>query len=179
MSKTPFQQFVEDELLTEGGFVNNPRDNGGATKYGITSRTLAMWRKVEYVTLKDIQDLRIEEAMQIYKAFYWDPIQGDALPLPIALLAFDAAINSGVSQSARWLQQSVGATPDGNIGAKTLAAIKKYPVKDIIKKMVSYRIKMLCKHEDFDIYAGGWLGRVVEKVYDAAVYGQENRTLGG
>lgn len=110
----------------EGGFGADPTDpgnwTGGAvgsgrlagTKFGISA---AAWPDL------DIAQLTLAAAQAIYRRDYWDCIQGDALPPPLALLTFDAAVNNGVSRAAQWLQAAVGVAEDGDIGAVTLAAV--------------------------------------------------------
>lgn len=106
----------------EGGFVNDPRDRGGATNMGVTIGTLAQYRK-RPVTVAEVQALTREEARDLYRTLFWAPVRGDELPLPIAYLAFDAAVNCGPGRSAVWLQQAVGAVADGAIGPKTLQRV--------------------------------------------------------
>ena len=48
----------------EGGFVNDPRDPGGATNMGITIATLSSWRGTP-VTVQDVRNLTKQEARQI------------------------------------------------------------------------------------------------------------------
>ena len=63
-----------------------------------------------------------EEVAAIYRAEYWNAIRGDDLPPGLDLVAFDAAVNSGPSRGARWLQTAVSANADGKIGPATIAA---------------------------------------------------------
>ena len=72
----------------------------------------------------DIGALTLADAEAIYKRDYWDRVRGDDLPPPLAVLTFDAAVNNGLGRAARWLQQAVGAEPDGQIGPATLAAVR-------------------------------------------------------
>ena len=39
-AKTNVNQFIDDLIKKEGGFVNNPNDPGGATCWGWTEKTL-------------------------------------------------------------------------------------------------------------------------------------------
>jgi lysozyme family protein len=71
----------------EGGYVNDPQDPGGETKYGISKRS--------YPNL-DIAGLTLEQAQGIYYSDYWGALGLDTKPWNQALLLFDAGVNQGV-----------------------------------------------------------------------------------
>lgn len=150
---------VEAVLGKEGGFVNHPRDNGGATNWGVTIHTLRAWRG-RPVSVEDVRNLTRSEAIAIYKANYWDAVRGDDLPSGVDLWVFDAAINSGPSRAARWLQMAAGVKADGAVGPVTLAAVAKADPADLIMAMERYRMNMLRGHEDWDVFGRGWTNRV-------------------
>ena len=79
-------------LKWEGGYVDNPEDPGGETKYGISKRS--------YPNL-DIKNLTKQQASKIYKKDYWERIGGDTLPFPFDILTFDFAVNAGVGRASR------------------------------------------------------------------------------
>lgn len=124
---TPEQAFAI-VIGTEGGFDADPRDRGNwtggevgigklnGTKFGISAAA--------YPTL-NIANLTLADAIDIYRMRYWLPAACDHLPDGLDLVVFDAAVNSGVSQSVRWLQRSVGAQEDGLLGAATIAAVQR------------------------------------------------------
>lgn len=100
----------------EGGYVNDPDDPGGETKYGISKR---------YHPDEDIKGMTLERAKQIYKAGYWDRVSGDRLPWPWDLLLFDTVVNQG-GGPAHWVsraQEAVGTKADGIIGPNTIGAM--------------------------------------------------------
>lgn len=70
----------------EAGYVNDPDDPGGETKYGISKRS--------YPSL-DIQNLTIDDARAIYRRDFWDHINLDSLPWELALIRFDCEVNQG------------------------------------------------------------------------------------
>jgi lysozyme family protein len=72
----------------EGGYVDDPNDPGGETKYGISKR--------EYPSL-NISALTIDDAKAIYLRDYWAPLGLDAKPWGTSLLKFDASVNQGLS----------------------------------------------------------------------------------
>lgn len=90
--------FVIDDV--EGGDQLVPNDNGrGATRFGINQSANPDL---------DVNNLTRRQAVNRYRARYWDAIGGDGLPPAVALVAFDAAVNQGVDNARRWLAQSGG-----------------------------------------------------------------------
>lgn len=94
-----FDQAVGMVLKHEGGYVNDPTDPGGETKYGISKRA---YPKV------DIASLTVDGAKAIYKRDYWDAIGADQLPPNVRYAAFDTAVNMGVGVAKRFLSESGG-----------------------------------------------------------------------
>jgi hypothetical protein len=88
---------IERVLGREGGFVNDPTDRGGATNFGISSKS--------YPNI-DVSKLTKEQAAGIYKRDYWDAINADTLPEGVREMAFDAAVNQGVP----WTKQALAAS---------------------------------------------------------------------
>ena len=88
---------IDRVLGREGGYVNDPADKGGETKFGISKRA--------YPNL-DIKNLTQMQAAEIYKRDYWDAINADQLPENIREMAFDAAVNQGVSWTKEALKKS-------------------------------------------------------------------------
>lgn len=78
----------------EGGYVNDPADPGGETKYGISKRA--------YPNV-DIRNLTPELAGTIYENDYWGPAGCAQLPPGMALVVFDSAVNCGVQRAVNWL----------------------------------------------------------------------------
>jgi lysozyme family protein len=58
-----FNKAFEDVLGLEGGYVNNPHDPGGETKWGISKKRYPK---------EDIKNLSVERAKALYKRDYWD-----------------------------------------------------------------------------------------------------------
>lgn len=154
-----FLACVTELLAREGGYVNDPRDRGGCTNRGITRATLERWRHAS-VTCADVQALTELEARQIYRAWYWNGVQGDALTAGVDLMTFDAAVNSGVPRSARWLQQAVGVEDDGAIGPVTLAAVRAAPAATLIVDLYDARMAFLRASPSWVDYGKGWKNRV-------------------
>lgn len=114
--KSNFESCLRFVLQYEGGFVDHPRDPGGATNMGVTQKTLAMWRK-RPVTKGEVRALTRDEAVAIYRKLYWDAIGGDALPAGVDLIAFDIAVNMGVARARKWLAGTAGLPPRARLDA--------------------------------------------------------------
>lgn len=150
----------------EGGYVNNPADPGGETKFGIS--------RAAYPTL-DIADLTVADAEAIYARDYWSKISGDQLPPAIAVLAFDAAVNNGVARAAVWLQQAAGVTADGVIGPQTLAAIAKADLPTLVSLFHGARIDFMAQLSTWPTFGVGWSRRLALMPFLAA---QASASLG-
>lgn len=145
--------------ISEGGYVNDPVDPGGETKYGISKRS---YPKV------DIRNLTWKEAASIYKRDYWDAVRGDDLPAGLDLVAFDAAVNSGVSRGAKWLQAALCVTADGKIGNVTIEAAKGCDAVSVINSACLKRLAFMRSLPTWGRYKNGWTARV-NSVRDTAV----------
>ena len=122
-----FDLAFERLLGHEGAFTDDPDDRGNwdtgivgkgnlkGTKYGIAA--------MSYPNL-DIKNLTEDQAKAIYRRDFWAPVHADELPEVVRFDVFDAAVNHGASQAAKWLQRAVGTSADGVIGAVTVGAAR-------------------------------------------------------
>jgi lysozyme family protein len=165
--KENFLDALAAVLHHEGGFVNHPKDPGGMTNLGVTKRVWEEWVGHE-VDEKTMRGLTPELVAPMYKTKYWDRIRGDDLPDGVDYAVFDAAINSGPGRAAKWLQQVVGAVPDGAIGAGTLGKVTAMPAKEIVEKYQQTRLDFLESLPTWDTFGKGW-GRRVQEVQVAAL----------
>ena len=95
--KTTFDEIIEKVLEHEGGYVNDPDDAGGETKYGIAKR----W----YPDV-DIKNLTKEQAKKIYHTDYWRRGKCDELPSQLRHIYFDMCVNFGRGGAVKVLQQA-------------------------------------------------------------------------
>jgi lysozyme family protein len=161
-----FDTLVQHILNSEGGYSDHPADPGGTTNMGITRLTLAHHRG-KPVSKQDVRDMTREEAVEIYRLYYWDTVRGDELPSGVDLVAFDGAVNSGVMRSAKWLQRTVGVKPDGRIGPITLNAIGRADPAEVIKVALAKRMAFLRKLDTWATFGGGWKNRILRVKADA------------
>lgn len=151
-----FAEAVDLILRYEGGDVDDPRDPGGLTHYGISKRA--------YPNL-DIRNLSVEQAKSIYFADFWLRCSCDKLPYALALPLFDAAVNCGVYRAATFLQAALDVLADGKIGPKTLAAAERLDgegVERVLLEMTALRCRHYALLDDIDdFYARGWYRRTL------------------
>ena len=152
---TWFDQCFEKLIAHEGGVSENPKDPGGLTNYGISQRA--------YPNL-DIRSLTLAEVKQLYKRDYWDRAQCDQLPSQLSYLVFDAAVNSGIGQSIRFLQRAVGTADDGVMGVITLSAIKRLDTESLCARFIGQRLEFMTKLSTFDVFGKGWSRRIADQL---------------
>lgn len=141
----------------EGGYVDDPRDRGGETNYGITK---AVARANGYTG--DMKTLPLDTAVEIYRRNYWRPIQGDKLPPGPDFATFDYAVNSGVSRGAKGLQKAVGAKVDGLVGSETIFKAKTVDPVATVKAICAERLSFLQALKNWRYFGKGWGRRVAD-----------------
>lgn len=153
----------------EGGFVNHKDDPGGATNMGITIGTLSQWLG-RPASVQEVKDLSRNEADRIYRSRYYDISCGDNLPLPVAAVVYDAAVNSGPSRSAKWLQEAINdfgirvdgvpVDVDGEIGPQTVAGALQCDPRQLAEAHVNERERFLRGLSTFKTFGKGWMNRL-------------------
>ena len=132
------QQAIREVILREGGYANDPNDNGGATKYGITEQVAR-----SYGYLGDMKELPYDLAFSVYDNWYWSKASLDYIIVispKLAEAVFDFNVNSGTVRSVKTLQTLINAMNyeeklfvdlivDGQLGGKTIEAIRAYLYK--------------------------------------------------
>jgi lysozyme family protein len=160
MANRNFARALEHVLKDEGGYVDHPKDPGGATNMGITLRTLADWRGVATLSKAEVKALTRDEAGRIYRKKYWDAIRGDDLPDGVDYATFDFAVNSGVHRASIYLQDILGVAPDGKIGPLTVKATIGKDRARLVNKLCDDRVAFLKRLSTFPTFGRGWMTRV-------------------
>jgi len=165
--KKNFKDSLDHVLKHEGGWADHPRDPGGATMKGVT---LATYRRHfgKNKSKRALRNISDDELGQIYRSGYWDKCRCDKLPSGLDYAVFDAAVNSGPGRSAKWLQASIGAKQDGDVGPRTLAKVKQHDAVEVTDTMCDRRLTFLRSLGTWDTFGKGW-GRRVESVRTTAV----------
>jgi len=158
MSK--FDEIIEVVLEHEGGYVNDPKDPGGETNFGIAKRSHPD---------VDIKNLTKEGAKEIYKEVYWDKNKVESLPEELWHIYFDMCVNQGKSRAVKIIQRAVNGkggslTVDGGMGPMTITAIGKSRVE--LDRVRAYRVKyysdLVTKKPDLERFYFGWFKRALE-----------------
>ena len=156
--KRNFDHCLDMLLKHEGGFVNHPKDPGGATNLGVTLATYEQWVGRD-VTIDEMKTLTVADVAPIYKERYWDAVRGDDLPSGVDWAVFDWAVNSGPRRAAKALQKAVAVTQDGAIGPMTLRAVANHDASDLIHSIHDQRQKFYESLGTFDTFGKGWTRR--------------------
>ena len=146
-------------LASEGGFVDDPRDPGGATNLGITRQTLSAWLG-RPASLAEVRALTPAAAAPIYRADYWNAAHCGDCPAGVDLMVFDAAVNQGVGRAIRILQAALGVAVDGGFGPATLAAVRAADPATLVGAIAARRSADYRGLAGFPRFGEGWLERV-------------------
>ena len=146
-------------LRSEGGFVDNPADPGGATNLGITIGTLSAWLG-RAATVADVQALTPQTVAPIYQANYWNKTSCDSWGSGVDLMVFDEAVNQGPGRAVTTLQTALGVTADGGVGPATLAAAQMEDAATTINKISSIRDAYYRALPTFPTFGTGWINRL-------------------
>jgi lysozyme family protein len=149
-----FDRAFDDLIGNEGGYVNHQDDPGGETNWGITAKVA---RRYGYIG--QMIDLPKETAKGIYGNLYWLPVF-DLIPYQVSFQLFDGAVNSGLTQSVKWLQRALKVNDDGIFGPITLHhALTSDPLRLIILYNAA-RLEYLTNLKTWPSFGKGWARRI-------------------
>lgn len=143
-------KILDDLIRREGGYVDNPDDRGGPTKYGITIRTLSTARGTQ-ATKEDIYNLTEIEARDIYESMYVAPFSGYKYHPRLFELLVDAGVNHGVGRVQGWIREINLVNPDA-------------VYREVFKRRLQLYGKLITKGKNQAQFAEGWMNRMCEFV---------------
>lgn len=146
-----FDQIFDRLIDHEGGYVNDLKDPGGETKWGISKRS--------YPHL-NIRSLTRGEAKTIYFKDFWLRINADKLPPSVAFQLFDFAVNSGIETAVRYLQRALNVADDGVWGPTSQAAADGTSETDMILTLNAERLIYMTKLKNWPDHGKGWARRI-------------------
>ncbi|WP_434286630.1 holin-associated N-acetylmuramidase [Celeribacter sp. SCSIO 80788] len=124
------QQIAMEIVAREGGYVNDPDDPGGATKYGVTLGTM---QRIGLdldgngrINEADVKRLTRDKARDIFVEHYFKGPRIDELPPVLQASVFDMYVNTGAN-AVRILQRLFNdmgqrIAIDGAVGPQTIEA---------------------------------------------------------
>ncbi len=160
---TQFSTSLQYTLTNEGGFVNNPKDPGGATNFGITIETLSQWRGVT-CTVDDVKNLTVAEASEIYLSYYWNPLMLFQINnQSVATAIFDIGVNDGIENVTRFIQHVANVAVDGVIGPDTITAVNNMDPKVFmgcfVSRVISHYNWLVTEKPEEQEFLADWLKR--------------------
>lgn len=135
----------------EAGYVDDPNDPGGETKWGISKRS--------YPDL-DIKILTRDNAKAIYLRDFWNHIDADCLFDGVAWQLFDFAVNSGIQTVIRAYQRALDVADDGAFGPISKAASKAMSETDQIMLINAERLEFMTRTRNWPHHGKGWARRI-------------------
>jgi lysozyme family protein len=156
--KVNFEEIIEVVLEHEGGYVNDPKDPGGETKYGVSKRAYPN---------EDIKNLTEEGAKDIYRRDYWDKNRCAELPESLRHIYFDMCVNMGAGRATKIMQETANAKGanlkiDGGMGPMTVGAMKSVELERVRAYRVKYYVTLIERKPDLAKFYFGWFKRSLE-----------------
>lgn len=178
---------IRDKTDVEGGYVDDPDDNGKCTNHGITQALANQYKttlKTKFGWDGNMRNLTTEMAFFIYKTHFWDKMKLDDVMKRSVFLAdrlFDLGINAGKTVPVKNLQRYLNVMnnrqtywkdidADGAMGPKTLAALdayiakrgatgKDYLIDAMLDMQSTYYIELAERREKDEKFIYGWQAR--------------------
>ena len=152
--------------LSACGYVDDPTDTGGETKYGVSKNNNPDL---------DIYRLNWVRAKERFFENYWSPGKCDEIENRIAVLHFDGCVNHGVGQASKFLQRAVGAEDDGVVGPQTIELVNRAdPVtvcNSICDQREQFYYNIVADNPSQEKYIDGWIRRIDEmRAYTTNAY---------
>lgn len=150
-------------IVNEGGYTNNSADRGGPTNWGVTQDTLASWRG-HAVTVADVQDLSMNEAIALYtKRYIEDPGFDLITDMRLRTALVDAGVLFGPQAVIKALQTVLGLKPDGVLGAETAGRAAGQEPRGLVNSLSVWRVTKHAArcHSDPSqvVFLQGWVAR--------------------
>lgn len=178
-------------FLHEGGLVDNAKDPGGITNFGISLRFLLSTGDLDHdgwedgdinhdhhINAEDIKLMTPDGATKLYDLYFWTPNQYERInDQPVATKVFDLCVNIGKVGANKCLQRAVRATSgfllieDGFLGQQSFNAINACNAKELLASLKSeaagYYRKI--KYNGSQDFLTGWLNRAYSDMVVAKV----------
>ena len=142
-------------LIHEGGYVNDPRDAGGETNFGISKREFPN---------EDIKNMTEDRAIEIYKEGYWKDLYSQITSQLVANKLFDFGVLFGVGTAVGLLQLSLGFPVDHSFGPDTLHHVNQADEASLLKtykaNLVTHTFNIATANPRDRVFLVGWANRI-------------------
>ena len=161
---------IDGVISREGDvFTNHSADKGGPTKFGITAKTLGVWRSLgRPATPEEVAALKRPEAVDIYRHLYVKQPGFSAERFafePLRLQVIDDGVLSGQREAVLTLQRLLGVTADGIFGKDTADALAKADQTSLHFQYVKARMLRFVRIVQKDAtqlhWLAGWTNRAL------------------
>jgi len=150
-----FDEACDRVLGHEAGYVNDPADPGGETKWGISKRSYPQ---------VNIAALTRDEAKAIYQRDFWTRVHADTLPGSVAYQLFDFAVNSGIETAVRAVQRALDVADDGHWGPISQAAAARTSESDLVLGLNAERLDFMTRLRNWPHAGKGWARRIASNL---------------
>lgn len=160
------EKVIDGVLASEGGYVNDPADRGGATNYGVTLATLRAYKpEFSNMTAEDLKRLSPVVARAVYRdkyslSFEW---LSDSI---VYQFMVNAAVQHGVTGASKMLQRAVGVKDDGDIRSVTKRVVTQLPSTKLLALLVAERCRfythIVDKNPTQMKFLKGWVNRIAK-----------------
>lgn len=158
----------------EGGFSDDPRDNGGTTNLGVSlmfAKSIKLdLNKDGKTDAADIKLIDTNTALDLYYEHFWLKASCHALRPEVAIFHFDVAVNMGVSAAIRLLQRAAKVSVDGVIGKQTVMATFSRGTEEILTEYATHRMIRYSSLDDWPTYRVGWTRRTFDMLLYSMSY---------
>ena len=110
--------------------LHDPHDPGGTTKFGISKR---------YHPDVDVENLTLQEAEEIYRKEYWNPV-AKMKDDQFDMVAFECAVNPGIGHVKKWFKFCT-------------------TWNQLLIARRTFYVNVVHDHPDREMYVHGWLSR--------------------
>lgn len=177
--------------VVEGGYANNPSDNGGETYKGIARKSETNWpgwaaidtikskvgNSAQAINIEAAKDANLQsQVLFVYQKNYWNSLSLDSInDQRMANELYDTGVNMGTMRSGQFFQRVLNVstktnlTVDGQIGPKTIAVFNalspydKYMVWKLFNCLQGEKYISICENNPSqEIFLRSWASRVFE-----------------
>ncbi len=159
-----FNKAVKEVLKHEGKVSNDAHDPGGYTNYGISTRFAK-----EHCLNISVEDLTQDQAIEIYKKYFWIPYYFDDLTVEsVVCKIFDTAVNIGPMPAIKIAQRVItkfypSFQVDGIIGEDTANVLNHisdtFFLSNYREYLVHYYHSLVIHNPNLQKFLNGWISR--------------------